>query len=286
MVDIQDTLTRRSFLVSAGAAGFAATSVLATPFYSRGYGRPSFTHGVQSGDVDTKSGMIWTRADRPSRIAVEYSTTESFSSPVRLPSIDALPKSDYTVKCALDHLLPDQDIFYRFTATDLYDSNSVSEPCYRPVPHRAAAPSLGAFRLVGRYRRPGLGHRRYRHEDLFDHAAARAGFLIHSGDTIYADNPIPDEIPLRDGTIWKNRIVTPEKREVARTLEEYRGQWKYNLLDDHVRAPERHMPDLLPMDDHEVLNNWSPSTDLRDDPRYPDKDVSVYAARAMQAFRR
>jgi hypothetical protein len=29
--------------------------------------RPVFTHGVQSGDVDTPVGVIWTRTDRPSR---------------------------------------------------------------------------------------------------------------------------------------------------------------------------------------------------------------------------
>ena len=109
-------------------------------------------------------------------------------------------------------------------------------------------------------------------------------FFIHSGDTVYADNPMPDDIPLRDGTVWKNRIVTPEKREVARTLDEYRGQWKYNLLDEHVRAMNAVCPTFYQWDDHEVLNNWSASTDLRDDPRYPEKDVSVYAARAMRAF--
>jgi alkaline phosphatase D len=284
LVDIQDTLTRRSFLLSAGAAGFVATSVLATPFYSRSYGRPSFTHGVQSGDVDTKSGMIWTRADRPSRIAIEYSTTESFSAAVRLPSIDALPGSDFTVKCALDHLLPDQDIFYRFTATDLYDSNSVSEPItgrFRTAPlRRRSVRFVWSGDTAGQgWGIDDIGMKTYSTMQLHE-----PDFFIHSGDTIYADNPIPDEIPLRDGTIWKNRIVTPEKRDVARTLDEYRGQWKYNLLDDHVRALNAACPTFYQWDDHEVLNNWSASTDLRDDPRYPDKDVSIYAARAMQAF--
>lgn len=109
-------------------------------------------------------------------------------------------------------------------------------------------------------------------------------FFIHSGDTIYADNPIPDEIALRDGGVWKNRVVTHEKRDVARTLEEYRGQWKYNLLDDHVRQLNAVCPTFYQWDDHEVLNNWSASTDLRDDARYPEKDVAVYAERAARAF--
>lgn len=128
MADILKTLSRRSFLLSAGAAGFVASSGLATPFYARGYGRPEFIHGVQSGDVDTSSGMIWTRVDRPSKVSVEYSTTESFSNPLRLSDLTATPQTDCAIKCSLDGLLPDQDIFYRFTATDLYDVNRVSAP--------------------------------------------------------------------------------------------------------------------------------------------------------------
>ena len=284
MVGIENGLSRRSFLLSAGAAGLGTTSVLAAPFYARNFGRPAFTHGVQSGDVDTKSGMIWTRVDRPSRIAVEYSTTESFSAPVRLPPTDALPGTDFAVKYSLDHLLSDQDIFYRFIATDLYDSNSVSEPItgrFRTAPlRRRSVRFVWSGDTAGQgWGIDDVGMKTYSTMQLHE-----PDFFIHSGDTIYADNPMPDQIPLRDGTIWKNRIVTPEKRDVARTLAEYRGQWKYNLLDDHVRALHAACPTFYQWDDHEVLNNWSASTDLRDDPRYPEKDVSVYAARAMRAF--
>jgi len=61
-------VSRRGFLASAGAAGLVAASGLAMPFYSRAGTRPAFTHGVQSGDVYGGSGMIWARADRPSRV--------------------------------------------------------------------------------------------------------------------------------------------------------------------------------------------------------------------------
>ncbi len=45
---------RRAFL----AGGTAFTAALAMPAISRAASRPVFTHGVQSGDVDTSSGMI------------------------------------------------------------------------------------------------------------------------------------------------------------------------------------------------------------------------------------
>ncbi len=47
----------------------------------------------------------------------------------------------------------------------------------RALPDGSLAPPLRALRLVRRHGGAGLGHRRGRHEDLFDHAAARAGFL-------------------------------------------------------------------------------------------------------------
>ncbi|TIT70926.1 MAG: alkaline phosphatase, partial [Mesorhizobium sp.] len=69
----------------------------ALPYYSRASQRPAFTHGVQSGDVDATSGMVWTRTDRPARVMYEVSTTESFTDATKLAPLDTSPASDYTV---------------------------------------------------------------------------------------------------------------------------------------------------------------------------------------------
>src|SRR6266436_7229916 len=66
-------LTRRRFLSTAAAAG---VSTIAMPHLSRAADRPQVTHGVQSGDVGADGGVIWARADRPSQMLVEVSTTE------------------------------------------------------------------------------------------------------------------------------------------------------------------------------------------------------------------
>ncbi len=60
-------------------------------------------------------------------------------------------------------------------------------------------------------------------------------FFVHSGDSVYTDGPLQETVALPDGTLWDN-LVTPEKRKVAETLAEYRGQFRYNLLDANVRA--------------------------------------------------
>ena len=272
--------SRRALLASGSA--FAAT--LAMPAISRAAARPVFTHGVQSGDVDMSSGMIWTRTDRPARVMMEVSTTESFNSAMQLAPLDALPEGDMAVKRLVEGLPSDQDIFYRFVAQDLSDVNAVSEP------------------VIGRFRTAPAGRRDVRFAWSGDTAgqgwgidddgmvtyATVAGhepdFLLHSGDTIYADGPLEDEVALDDGSVWRNTTIIADKRKVAETLDEFRGQWKYNMLDTHVRAMNAQLPVFMQWDDHEVVNNWSSAKDLMEDDRYSEKSIHMLAARSARAF--
>src|SRR5262245_28150110 len=92
-------LSRRRFLRNAGSYGASlALGSIAMPFVSRASDRPIVTHGVQSGDVSQDSGVIWSRADRPSRLLVEVATSDSFQEIHRAVTIDALPESDFTAK--------------------------------------------------------------------------------------------------------------------------------------------------------------------------------------------
>ncbi len=111
---------------------------------------------------------------------------------------------------------------------------------------------------------------------------ARPDFFIHTGDTIYADSPVPPEIRLPDGTMWKN-LVTPAKSKVAETLDEFRGNYTYNMLDEHVRRFNAEIPQVVLWDDHEVKNNWYPGMSLEADKRYTEKDWRVLA-NARRAF--
>ena len=269
--------SRRAVLAS-GAAFLAAPSI------SRAAARPVFTHGVQSGDVDTSSGMIWTRTDRPARVHMEISTTESFNGARKLAPIDAIPNSDFAIKRLVTDLPSDQDIFYRFVATDLSDTNAVSEP------------------LVGRFKTAPRSRRDIRFAWSGDTAGQGWGiddegmatyatmakhapdFFIHSGDTIYADGPMKDEVEKDGQIIWKNTTLIDAKRKVAESLQEFRDQWKYNMMDSHVRAMNAVAPTFFQWDDHEVVNNWSDSKDMLADDRYTEKSVHLLQARATRAF--
>ena len=278
------TLSRRTFMSGVGAAGLVAGSGLAMPFYSRAAARPVFTHGVQSGDVDAVSGMIWTRTDRPSRVMFEVATSESFKDARKLATLDALPESDFAVKRLIEGLPSDQEIFYRMTAQDLGDVNAVSEPIVGRFRTAPTSRRSIKFAWSGDTAGQGWGIDDEGMKTYATMAKHAPDFFIHSGDTIYADGAMTDEVELKDGTKWVNRVLIDEKRKVAETLDEFRGQWKYNLMDEHVRAMNAICPTFFQWDDHEVVNNWSSSKDLLSDDRYSEKNIHLLAARAGRAF--
>src|SRR4029077_3680055 len=96
-IRIGSAATRRRFLAtSAAATAFSTIRGIARPFISRATDRRVITHGVQSGDVAADSGVVWARADRPARMLVEASTTESFKDIRYSAFVDALPESEFT----------------------------------------------------------------------------------------------------------------------------------------------------------------------------------------------
>ena len=91
--------TRRRFLATGMAAtAFAGFDGIKRPYLGRAADRPAITHGLQSGDVSNDTGIVWARADRPARMLVEWSTTESFKRVQNAGFVDALPETDCTAK--------------------------------------------------------------------------------------------------------------------------------------------------------------------------------------------
>lgn len=272
-------LSRRHFLMTTAAAAGS----LAMPRLSRAADRPMVSHGVQSGDVGIDSGMIWARADRPSQLMVEVATTESFKNARALPPIAALPESDFTVKMLLENLPAGQDIFYRARFRDLSHTAIIGEPVVGRFKTAPADRRDVSFVWGGDVAGQGFG---INPDDggMFTYATMakhNPDFLIHSGDTIYADGVIAAEVKLPDGKIWKN-VTIPEKAKVAETLDEFRAAHKYNMLDEHVRAFNAQVPVFGQWDDHEVTNNWSLSKQLP--AAYKERDITLLAARAARAY--
>jgi len=285
--------TRRNFLLQCGAATGAVASGLLAP---RGVGaapavvppesaRPIAAQGLQIGDVAGERAIVWSRADRASRLVVEWDTSARFGNARRVLGPHALETTDYTARIDLTDLPRDRDIFVRASFQGLTHERASSEPLF------------GRFRSAPRQRRgvrfvwsgdtagqgfginPDIGGMRI-YETM---RARRPDFFIHSGDTIYADGPIPAEKVVEEGKVWRN-LVTPEKSKVAETLDEFRGAYRYNLMDQNVRRFNAEVPQLWQWDDHEVTNNWSVSKNLSANPAYTEKNVLLLAARGTRAF--
>ena len=278
-------LTRRHLLVrSASTLALAGLGGLARPALSRAADRPQITCGIQSGDVSQTSAMVWARADRPARMQVQYSTVESFASILGAASADALPDHDFASKILLEGLPPGQDVFYRVHFEDIADSTISGETRmghFRTAPAGKANVSFvwsGDTAGQGWGIDPSRGGMRTYSTMLQN----RPDFFIHSGDHIYADCPVPSELKLPDGGIWRN-IVTEEKSVVAHSLAEFRGNYKYNLLDENLRAFNAAVPMLAQWDDHEVTNDWSPIGSA-DETGYDEDGTSRLVQRARRAF--
>jgi alkaline phosphatase D len=269
-----------------------AIPLLGAPAFVRAQSaRPKIDWGVQSGDPHATSATIWSRTDRPSRLIVDWSRSQNMSGAIRVEGPAALDVTDFTARLELENLPSGADLFYRARFVSLADGKTESEPVLgrlRTAPGFVASGSAQGSRRNIKFAwsgdtvgqgygiNPDWGGMRC-YETI---RATAPDFFIHSGDTIYADGPLVPEVRFPDGTVWKN-IVTEAKSRVAESLDDFRGCHQYNLLDVNVRRFNAQVPQIWQWDDHEVMNNWSPSKDLS---AYREKSIYTLAARANRAF--
>ena len=211
--------------------------------------RPQLPYGLMSGDVSERHAMVWGRVDRPARMVVEVATTEAMRDARRLVGPAAQESSDFTARADLTDLAPGQTCFYRVQFESLADPRAFSVPLVGRFRTPSDRPRDVVFAFSGDEAGQGWGineafggYRVYESMSRFD-----PDFFIHSGDQIYADGPIAAEVTLEDGTLWKN-IVTPAKQQVAQTMDDFRGNFAYNLLDANKRRFCAEVPMLVQWD--------------------------------------
>jgi alkaline phosphatase D len=302
--------TRRRFL----QATMTTAAGLAVPAWSLTKGapaivaaqseRPQALQGLQFGDPGDGAVVVWSRSDRPARMLVDWSYDEHFGRVHRVIGPHALETTDFTVRQDLAGLKPGREVFVRVSFQNLDNERATSEP----ISGRFVVPptdSRGDDEADHGWFGRGLG--RGQTDLRFQWGGDTAGqgwginqgfggmkiyeamrqrnplFFIHSGDTIYADGPIPESVVAEGGQTWVN-LVTPQVAKVAETLDEFRGRYRYNLLDENLRRFNAEVPQIWQWDDHEVTNNWSDSKTLAADARYTEKDVPLLVARGTRAF--
>ncbi len=216
-------LTRRGFLTTsvAAAAGTVAGEPLlrgallgAPAIIGSERQLPTLPSGVQVGDVTDARALVWSRSDRPARMWVDWATNDRFVDARTVRGPAALEHGDFTAALDLRDLPANEEIVYRvrFESLDL--------------PGTWSEPALGRFRTAPS---PGdTGGRRIRIAFTADLVGqgwgidvdrggirtfetmrqAEPDVFIHSGDIIYADQPLEAEVRARR----PDRLAQPRHR--------------------------------------------------------------------------
>ncbi len=284
-------LSRRQ-VVRGVAAGVIGGAVTPSGLFAQAPGivaapglRPVVTDGVASTLVDESTGLVWARADRAARLQVEWATTEAFAEARIVPGPDALDGSDYTARVWLPDLPRGQRVFYRVRFQDLADVRRWSEPIIGSLV-TAPADTGRDVSLVFSADTVGQGWGLDPAYGGFQTYASMLGvapdLFVNLGDAIYADQPVGLAVPLDGGGTWRS-LPSAAKSKPAETVDEFRGNYRYNLQDAHMRRFNQAVAQLTVWDDHEVRDNWYLERRQDGDPRYAVGSVALLAARARLA---
>ena len=245
---------------------------------------PLMEQGIQLGDLAPGRAIVWSRSDRPARMFVAYAFNDQFVDAITLRGPYAMEDTDFTARQDLVNLPEGKDVFVKVWFEALTNARHKSESVTGHF-HTLGRKDNVRFVWGGDTAGQGWGI----NEDFGGMKIYEAMrqvkplFFIHCGDNIYADAIILPEVTAEKGQIWRN-VVTPSVSKVSETQAEFRGRYKYNLLDKNLRRFNAEVPQILQWDDHEVVNNWSDSKDLSKDSRYTIKDVPLLVAHASKAF--
>jgi alkaline phosphatase D len=212
-------------------------------------------HGVVVGDVTPSSAVLWARGDRGGKLRVTLSEgPHRRVKPVRVEAGD-----DFTGQVRLDGLAPAKRYFYRvrFDPGRLSARGSFKTP---PARSKAASVRLAfggdvAGQNVCRDAAEGF--------PILDTIRAwRPDVFVGLGDMIYADNACA-----ATGLYGNTQLAGDFGPAID--LAGFRAHWRYNRADPASRRLLASTSYVGVWDDHEVINDFGPLTDIGPTPPYP-----------------
>ncbi len=241
---------------------------------------------IQVGEVGGDGAIVWARLPYACNVEVAWSAQGPEGPWNRVPAPQALEVTDFTTRVQLRGLPVDSTVHVSVVAQALEAAHPAqwvrgavfrTAPTFtRPIRFAWSADVCGQGFGINPENGGLAIFETMRQRDL--------DFFLHLGDTVYADHPLQHRFEDERGRPWNN-VVSASKTKVAETIAEYRGNFRYNWLDPHFTRFCSEVPLVAMWDDHEVVNNWSPSLDLARDPRYATRDLKLLAATAARAFR-
>lgn len=231
----------------------------------------TFDHGVASGDPQTDSVMLWTRATPAFEGALivgwEVATDDKFTNLVNSGTSQVTSATDYTLKVDVKTLQAGTVYFYRFKtngATSILGKTKTLAT--DPQQIKMAVLSCANFPA-------GFFH-------AYGHLAQQdnVDVVLHLGDYIY-EYDINGYADAGDGRAL-NRVHNPINECI--TLADYRLRYAQYRSDEQLQQAHKNLPFICVWDDHEVSNDTyingaeNHSTD--------EGDFTIRRAAAIQAW--
>lgn len=220
------------------------------------------THGVSVGEVTTDSAIIWSRTDRDAVMHVAVNGPDADHE----KTLPVTFKTDFTGKYPLRGLKPGSAYRYKVWFTDAEtsgDKNAAGsvEGSFRTAPDSKSA---RAVRFAWSGDLAGQNVCRDAKEG-FPIMQALAGipldFFVGLGDMIYADG-------LCKATGQYGNAQIEDGFQQASTASGYWAHWRYSREDSGFQKLLSRTPYYAVWDDHEIVNDAGPDSDIRDSAPY------------------
>ncbi len=244
------------------------------------YGDAPVTHGVAIGAVEEDSALFWSRTDREAIMHLAIEIEEGVF--VLEKSTTVTATRDFTGKIKIHGLKADTLLSYRVWFMVENSESDKKYPVFRGK-FRTAPSSVKAQAVSFAWSGDVAGQNVCRDvEEGFPAFKAinslPIDFFIGLGDMIYADNTC-EEIGK-----YGNRQI-PGNFKPSANMEDYWAHWKYNREDSGYRQLLAKTPYFVIWDDHEVVNDFGPLQDTRDEPPYiPGEHLLPLGRRAFEDY--
>lgn len=219
------------------------------------------THGVSSGELQATQAVLWARGSGPGYLHVEVEG----GGVKRREKARFRPARDMTARIALTGLLPATEYNVRAWAdADALAGlapKTLETARFRTAPRATQAAAL-SFAWGG-----DLGGQNVCRDKVDGYPVFKAirdaepAFFIELGDMIYADGTC-DAV----GRFGNAQLAGSFPK--AAKLESYWAHWRYNRADPGYQDLLAGAGRYSVWDDHEVVNDFAPSDDVRSDPPY------------------
>jgi len=228
----------------------------------------TITHGTAISEITQGSVVFWARANRESYMQVSISAVTDGSEARAIAAVtQASADNDFTAKVQVTGLIAGTEYNYRIWFSETKDPDTGREQSqlvhgkFRTAPTADTQQAIRfawggdlAGQNVCRDREQGFPIFRVINQRQYD-------FFIGLGDMIYAD-------ALCEQTGLYGNEQIPGDFSRSADLENFRAHWRYNREDPDFLALLAKFPYYSIWDDHEVVNDFGPQTDIRNIPPY------------------